>query len=85
MQGEGVCRVLTRAQLCAALAPHAHHAPQGPLRNAIEGLASSLHFPLKSLYTMDGSRRSQHSNAYMYGFFANKRIVLFDTLVRAGA
>uniref|UniRef100_A0A7S0RQZ8 CAAX prenyl protease n=1 Tax=Chlamydomonas leiostraca TaxID=1034604 RepID=A0A7S0RQZ8_9CHLO len=55
--------------------------PEGPLRDAIEGLASTLHFPLTKLYTMDGSRRSAHSNAYMYGFFKNKRIVLFDTLV----
>ena len=30
---------------------------------------------------MDGSKRSAHSNAYMYGFFNNKRIVLFDTLM----
>jgi hypothetical protein len=30
---------------------------------------------------MDGSKRSAHSNAYMYGFFNNKRIVLFDTLL----
>ena len=30
---------------------------------------------------IDGSARSAHSNAYMYGFFKNKRIVLYDTLV----
>ena len=29
---------------------------------------------------MDGSKRSGHSNAYMYGFWNNKRIVLYDTL-----
>lgn len=28
-----------------------------------------------------GSKRSAHSNAYFYGFFKNKRIVLFDTLI----
>lgn len=28
-----------------------------------------------------GSKRSAHSNAYMYGLWNNKRIVLFDTLV----
>lgn len=28
-----------------------------------------------------GSKRSSHSNAYFYGFFKNKRIVLFDTLL----
>lgn len=29
-----------------------------------------------------GSKRSTHSNAYFYGFFKNKRIVLFDTLIK---
>lgn len=42
--------------------------------------AGSLKFPLRKLYVMDGSKRSGHSNAYMYGFFKNKRIVLYDTL-----
>jgi STE24 endopeptidase len=30
---------------------------------------------------MDASARSAHSNAYFYGFFKNKRVVLFDTLL----
>ncbi len=55
---------------------------QGPLRSAIEALAGSLRFPLRKLYRVDGSRRSAHSNAYMYGFFSNKRIVLYDTLIQ---
>lgn len=37
-------------------------------------------FPLTELYLMDGSKRSAHSNAYFFGFFKNKRIVIFDTL-----
>ena len=32
---------------------------------------------------MDGSTRSAHSNAFMYGFLNNKRIVLYDTLIDA--
>lgn len=56
--------------------------PEGPLRSAIEALAGSLRFPLRKLYRVDGSRRSAHSNAYMYGFFNNKRIVLYDTLIQ---
>jgi STE24 endopeptidase len=39
--------------------------PEGSLREKIEALAGSLKFPLKKLYTMDGSKRSSHSNAYM--------------------
>ncbi|XP_043715103.1 CAAX prenyl protease 1 homolog isoform X1 [Telopea speciosissima] len=56
--------------------------PDGELREKIENLASSLMFPLKKLFVVDGSTRSSHSNAYMYGFFKNKRIVLYDTLIQ---
>uniref|UniRef100_A0A2N9F587 CAAX prenyl protease n=1 Tax=Fagus sylvatica TaxID=28930 RepID=A0A2N9F587_FAGSY len=56
--------------------------PEGELRLKIESLASSLTFPLKKLFVVDGSTRSSHSNAYMYGFFKNKRIVLYDTLIQ---
>ncbi|KAG4992667.1 hypothetical protein AAZX31_09G234300 [Glycine max] len=56
--------------------------PDGQLREKIEKLASSLNYPLKKLFVVDGSTRSSHSNAYMYGFFKNKRIVLYDTLIQ---
>lgn len=56
--------------------------PEGELRAKIEKLAASLKFPLKKLFVVDGSTRSSHSNAYMYGFFNNKRIVLYDTLIQ---
>ncbi|CAN1293166.1 CAAX prenyl protease 1 homolog [Linum perenne] len=56
--------------------------PEGNLREKIEKLAASLKFPLKKLFVVDGSTRSSHSNAYMYGFFKNKRIVLYDTLIQ---
>jgi STE24 endopeptidase len=39
-------------------------------------------FPLTKIFIVDGSRRSAHSNAYFYGMFKNKRIVLFDTLIK---
>jgi len=55
--------------------------PEGELRTQIEALAASIDFPLKKLYVVEGSKRSSHSNAYFYGFFKNKRIVLFDTLI----
>eukprot|EP00386_Alphamonas_edax_P011817 GDKI01037177.1.p1 GENE.GDKI01037177.1~~GDKI01037177.1.p1 ORF type:complete len:438 (-),score=100.56 GDKI01037177.1:230-1543(-) len=51
------------------------------LKKKIEDLAASLSFPLTKLYVMDGSKRSSHSNAYFYGFWKAKRIVLFDTLL----
>ncbi len=37
--------------------------------------------PNISVLSILGSKRSSHSNAYFYGFFKNKRIVLFDTLL----
>ena len=58
--------------------------PPGELRDRIEALAARLDFPLTKLYVVKGSVRSSHSNAYFYGFFKNKRIVLFDTLLPPG-
>ncbi|GMT07484.1 hypothetical protein PENTCL1PPCAC_29658 [Pristionchus entomophagus] len=55
--------------------------PDGQLKTAIEELAAKLHYPLTKIYVVDGSTRSGHSNAYMYGFWKNKRIVLYDTLL----
>lgn len=55
--------------------------PEGELRTEIENLASQLNFPLTQLYVVEGSKRSSHSNAYFYGLFKSKRIVLFDTLL----
>ena len=54
---------------------------QNKLRSSIEALAQKLKFPLKQIYVIDGSRRSEHSNAYFFGFWKNKRIVIFDTLL----
>jgi len=54
----------------------------GELRTEINKLADSLNYPLKKLYLVDGSKRSSHSNAYLYGFWKDKRIVLFDTLIK---
>lgn len=53
----------------------------GQLRTSIEELAAKLKFPLAQLYVVEGSKRSAHSNAYFYGLWGSKRIVLFDTLL----
>ncbi|XP_051578440.1 CAAX prenyl protease 1 homolog [Myxocyprinus asiaticus] len=55
--------------------------PEGELKSEIESMAMSIQFPLTKVYVVEGSKRSSHSNAYFYGFFKNKRIVLFDTLL----
>lgn len=54
---------------------------EGALRTSIENLAAQLKFPLTKLYVVEGSKRSAHSNAYFYGLWKSKRIVLFDTLL----
>ncbi|KZS95315.1 hypothetical protein SISNIDRAFT_548650 [Sistotremastrum niveocremeum HHB9708] len=54
---------------------------EGELRSRIEKLASGLNYPLKKLYEIDGSKRSSHSNAYMYGLPWSKHIVIYDTLI----
>jgi STE24 endopeptidase len=53
----------------------------GELRQAIISYTKSIKFPLKNIFVMDGSRRSEKSNAFFTGFGKNKRIVLFDTLI----
>jgi STE24 endopeptidase len=47
--------------------------PEGELKDQIYELAGRLKFPLTKLFVMDGSKRSSHSNAFMFGFFKNKR------------
>ena len=51
------------------------------LRDAIAELAQRVGLRTSGIYTMDGSRRSGHSNAYFTGLGKAKRIVLFDTLL----
>merc|ERR1719223_612547 len=54
---------------------------ESDLKTRIYALADTLSFPLTKLFVMDGSKRSSHSNAFMFGFGKNKRIVLYDTLM----
>jgi len=55
---------------------------EGELKNAIMSYAHSIKFPLDNVMVMDGSRRSDKSNAFFTGFGKNKRIVLYDTLIK---
>lgn len=55
---------------------------EGELKDKIYALASKLKFPLKKLFVVDASMRSTQSNAYFFGFGGNKRIVLYDTLMK---
>ena len=53
----------------------------GEFRDRILALAQKLGFQTSGIFTMDGSKRSAHSNAYFTGLGKTKRIVLFDTLI----
>eukprot|EP00566_Odontella_aurita_P014304 CAMPEP_0113568800 /NCGR_PEP_ID=MMETSP0015_2-20120614/24052_1 /TAXON_ID=2838 /ORGANISM="Odontella" /LENGTH=526 /DNA_ID=CAMNT_0000471385 /DNA_START=15 /DNA_END=1595 /DNA_ORIENTATION=+ /assembly_acc=CAM_ASM_000160 len=55
---------------------------EGDLKQGIFALADRVKYPLTKLFVVDGSKRSSHSNAYMFGFGKNKRIVLYDTLLK---
>ena len=52
----------------------------GELKRRILEMADQIGFKTGGIFTMDGSRRSAHSNAYFTGLGKTKRIVLFDTL-----
>jgi STE24 endopeptidase len=55
--------------------------PEGELRDRIMRLAEQVGFKTNGIFSMDGSKRSAHSNAYFTGIGKTKRIVLFDTLI----
>jgi STE24 endopeptidase len=54
---------------------------EGEFRDRILALAEQVGFKTSGIYSMDGSKRSAHSNAYFTGIGKAKRIVLFDTLI----
>jgi STE24 endopeptidase len=51
------------------------------LRDRILSYARSVDLSVDDVFVMDGSRRSSKSNAFFAGLGANRRIVLFDTLL----
>lgn len=54
----------------------------GTLREQISEYAQSVGFSLKNIFIIDGSKRSTKANAYFSGFGSEKRITLYDTLVK---
>jgi STE24 endopeptidase len=51
------------------------------LRDRIMALAQKIQFKMADVFSIDGSRRSAHSNAFFAGFGKTRRVVLFDTLM----
>lgn len=54
----------------------------GELKTAIEKYAATVGFTLNNIYVIDGSKRSTKANAYFSGFGSQKRITLYDTLIK---
>ena len=52
-----------------------------PLKARVEALLQRCGFATSGLFVMDGSKRSNHGNAYFTGFGKTKRIVFYDTLL----
>lgn len=55
---------------------------EGSLKAKIFELARKAEFPIQHIYTMDGSKRSSHSNAFFTGLGNFRHIVLYDTLLQ---
>lgn len=53
----------------------------GDLRESIQSYSDSVAFPLDNIFVMDGSKRSNKSNAFFSGLGKRKKVVLFDTLI----
>jgi len=53
----------------------------GELKNEINQLCLKLNFPVSEIYTMDGSKRVSHSNAFLMGFWSTS-FVLYDNLIK---
>ncbi|HVM85941.1 MAG TPA: M48 family metallopeptidase [Candidatus Binatia bacterium] len=51
------------------------------LKGRIEALLARCGFHARGVFTMDGSKRSGHGNAFFTGLGPSKRIVLFDTIM----
>jgi STE24 endopeptidase len=54
----------------------------GTLRDKISAYATSVGFNLDKIFIIDGSKRSTKANAYFSGFGSEKRVTLYDTLVK---
>jgi len=55
---------------------------EGVLKQRLHDLAEKIKFKMSGIFTIDGSKRSSHSNAFFAGIGKTRRIVLFDTLVK---
>ena len=56
--------------------------PSGPLRDELVTMAARDGIPVRDVLVADASRRTTGLNAYVSGFGATRRLVVYDTLLR---
>ncbi len=56
--------------------------PNGSLKEKIERYAQNVGFDLQNIFVINGSKRSTKANAYFSGFGKEKRVTLYDTLIK---
>lgn len=54
----------------------------GTLKQKIKSYSQKVGFELKNIFVIDGSKRSTKANAYFSGFGKEKRVTLYDTLIK---
>ena len=55
--------------------------PDGELKTAIESYSQKIKFPIRNIFVIDGSKRSNKANAFFSGIGSRRKIVLYDTLI----
>ena len=55
---------------------------EGGLKSKIQEYAHTVVFELKNIFDIDGSKRSKKDNEYFSGFLKEKRLNLYDTLMK---
>lgn len=55
---------------------------EGELRSKIGAYAKTVGFKINKIFVIDGSKRSTKANAYFSGFGSEKRVTLYDTLIK---
>ena len=54
----------------------------GDLKEKLNSYSNKVGFALSNIFVIDGSKRSTKANAYFSGFGKNKKVVLYDTLIK---
>ena len=54
----------------------------GELKQKLDDFSIKVNFPLSNIFVINGSLRSKKANAFFSGLGKNKKIVLYDTLIK---